>query len=108
MDISAFLFLGVLWGGAWFWLDTRRAHEIALGVCREMCGHYDLQLLDQTISLQHTWIQRDSRRRWQFLRTYSFEFSTGGDSRAQGTLVMQGTRMTLFELPDHERVILPL
>lgn len=42
----------------WYWLDSLRARELALGICRAACEQRALQLLDQTVAL------RRLRLRW--------------------------------------------
>ncbi len=81
--ILAFLLLG------WFWLDSLRAREIALGICRAACEQRDLQLLDQAVAfrrLRLAWGREGVRLR----RVYRFDFSEEGVGRRGGYLVMRG------------------
>ena len=36
----------------WYWLDSLRARELALGICRAACEERELQFLDQTVALR--------------------------------------------------------
>jgi hypothetical protein len=61
----------------WYWLDSLRARELALGICRAACEERELQFLGQTVAL------RRLRVRWtteglRLRRTYRFEFSEEG------------------------------
>lgn len=74
----------------WFWLDSLRARELALGICRAGCERRDLQLLDQAVALRRlrlTWGREGVRLR----RVYRFDFSEEGLGRRNGYLVMRGT-----------------
>lgn len=87
------VFLLLLLG--WFWLDSLRAREFAIEICKAACAQHDIQLLDQTVALQHlrlAWPPDGVRVR----RTYRFEFSTEGLARHRGHLTLLG--LTLEEL----------
>ncbi len=84
----------------WYWLDSLRARELALGICRAACEERELQFLDQTVA------QRRLRVRWttnglRLRRTYRFEFSEEGSGRQDGylTLVGQYLEEISFRLP---------
>ena len=89
--MSGLILLALLIAGIWFWLDSRRAHEFALGVCKHICDSEQVVLLDQTVALSGLGLRR-ARGGWvQFLRTYSFEFSNDVSERHSGTLILHGT-----------------
>lgn len=81
------IFLLLLVG--WFWLDSLRAREIALGICKAACEARGLQLLDQAVALRRlglTWRAEGIRLR----RVYRFDFSEEGVGRQSGYLVLRG------------------
>ena len=85
----------------WFWLDSLRAREIAIGLCQAACRQRDLQWLDQTVALRRlglTWRAEGVRLR----RVYRFDFSEEGMERRQGYIVMRGLNLEelSFGLPD--------
>lgn len=85
----------------WFWLDSLRAREIAIGLCQAACRQRDLQWLDQTVALRRlglTWRSEGLRLR----RVYRFDFSEEGMERRQGYIVMRGLNLEelSFGLPD--------
>ena len=93
--VSLLLLLG------WFWLDSLRAREIAIGICQAACRQRDLQWLDQTVALRRlglTWRSEGMRLR----RVYRFDFSEEGMERRQGYIVMRGLNLEelSFGLPD--------
>ena len=88
----------------WFWLDSLRAREIALGICLAACEQRDLQFLDQAVALHRlglAWRSEGLRLR----RVYRFDFSEEGVGRRNGYLVLRGLRLEelSFGLPDQAR-----
>jgi hypothetical protein len=75
-----------------------RARELAAAHCRQL----DLQLLDQSMVITAIRPVRGSDGRIEFRRTYQFEFSSTGDRRYQGKLVMQAMRLESIELETYK------
>ncbi len=76
----------------WFWLDSLRAREIAIGICSTACQQRGVQFLDQTVALRRLgvrWTQEGIRLR----RVYRFDYSEEGFARVSGHLVMLGLNM---------------
>ena len=75
----------------WLFLDSLRAQEKAILICRKACGERNVQLLDQTVSLHRVGV------RWgtegiRLRRIYRFDYSDDGEDRHTGHLVLVGTR----------------
>ena len=90
--MSHLLIIGLLLLLGWFWLDSLRAREIAIGLCQAACRQRDLQWLDQTVALRRlglTWRSEGVRLR----RVYRFDFSEEGMERRQGYIVMRGLNL---------------
>jgi hypothetical protein len=75
-----------------------RARELAIAHCRQL----ELQLLDQSMVITGIWPARSGSGKIEFRRTYQFEFSSIGDRRYQGLLVMQGMRLKSIELETYK------
>lgn len=85
----------------WFWLDSLRAREIAVGICRAACEVRGFQLLDQAVALRRlglSWRGDGIRLR----RVYRFDYSEEGVGRHTGSLVLRGINLEYlsFGLPD--------
>ena len=81
----------------WFWLDSARAREIAIGVCETACRQRQLQFLDQTVALSRIslrWTNRGIRIR----RIFRFDYSEQGIGRNSGHITMLGSGMEEFSL----------
>ena len=75
----------------WLFLDSLRAQEKAIVICRKACQERDVQFLDQTVSLYRVGI------RWgvegiRLRRVYRFDYSDDGENRHTGHLVLIGVR----------------
>lgn len=76
----------------WFWLDSLRAREIAIGICQAACTQRELQFLDQAVALRRlgvSWRAEGVRMR----RVYRFDFSEEGIGRRNGYIVLRGMRL---------------
>ncbi len=99
--MDSLLLVGLLAGLAWFWLDSLRTRDLAIQLARQLCQQHQLQLLDQTVSLQRLWLKRAQGGQVCWLRTYQFEFTETGASRQVGSLVLLGRKLQVWELPDY-------
>ncbi len=80
-----------------------RARELATAHCQQL----GLQLLDQSMVIVGFWPLRGRGGRIEFRRTYQFEFSSVGDRRYQGRLILLGMQLHSialepYKLPDEE------
>jgi hypothetical protein len=85
----------------WFWLDSLRARELAIGVCRAACAQRGLQFLDQTVALRRLGVRRTVEG-LRLRRVYRFDFSEEGAGRRNGYLVLLGLDLEeiSFGLPE--------
>ena len=101
------LWLALVGLGALYWwqsgLFKGRARQLAMEHCRQL----DLQLLDQSMVITGFWPIRDARGNLAFKRTYQFEFSSTGDRRYRGELILEGVALKsidleAYKIPDSE------
>jgi len=100
-SLSDLLWLVLVGAGAWYWWITRNAKTLALRMAWHRCRELNLQLLDQSVVLRKTRVQRGDDGVLQLRRYYDFEFSSTGEERYRGSLVMAGSRLIEFELAAH-------
>ena len=98
LAIFALLLLG------WFWLDSLRARELAIGICRAACDERDFQFLDQAVALQRLGVARTPNG-LRLRRVFRFDFSEEGVGRRSGYVVLRGIDLEAFSLglPDQPR-----
>ena len=95
-----FWLLALVAGCAYWW----RAHgmkERALNATRRHCREMEVELLDDTVVLKGCWLKRDGARRWHMWRSYLFEFTTTGEQRYSGRIVLLGDRVETIQLAPH-------
>ncbi len=100
-DLTDLLVLTLLVLMAAHWWGSLQIKEIALKRARQECKHLDLQLLDESVSLRALWLKRDDDGRIHFWRRYTFEFSSTGEDRYSGHIIMLGKRITDMHLEPH-------
>lgn len=88
--------IAVYWWQSGIFKGRARAFAI------EHCQQLGLQLLDQSMVITGIWPALSDNGRIEFRRTYQFEFSSIGDRRYQGRLVMQGMRLKSIELETYK------
>ena len=74
-----------------------RARELATAHCAQL----GLQLLDESMVITGFWPVPGGDGRIEFRRRYQFEFSSIGDRRYQGRLVLVGMRLESIELEPY-------
>ena len=89
-DLVVVLIVGA---GGWYGWTSIRVREVAVAEARRATRHADVQLLDQTVSLNRVSMSRDSQGRWRVWRQYRFEYSRDGVSREIGHVIMLGPRL---------------
>ena len=94
------LWLAAAGAAVWFWLDSLRARERAIGLCGASCRARGVQLLDQTVAMFRLGVGRAPNGTLRLRRRYRFEFTRDGAARDAGTIVMLGSWMESLEMPE--------
>jgi hypothetical protein len=94
--MSTFLFIALLVFIIWFWLDSARARELAVAICREASNRYNVQLLDESVALSRLSLRwpNEGLRLW---RLYTFDFSHDGADRRQGKVALTGINLDYID-----------
>ena len=95
LDIIGLLLLG---GGAWLWLDSLSARQLAISATRAACESEGLQLLDETVAIHRLSLRRDGNGVLRLHRIYDFEYSDTGNDRTSGSVVLLGKRVLVINL----------
>lgn len=98
------LVLGVI---AWSWHAMLGAKELARAHARQLCHRAQLQLLDETVSLQRMWPQRGADGWLQWQRDYEFDVSSNGSDRHAASLRMNGDVLLSYRLPNLQPPAIP-
>lgn len=81
------------------WQVGLKSRERARQLGHELCARANVQLLDQTVSLQRIGVERGDDGRLHWRRRYRFEVSTDGVDRHLGTLDIMQDRLLGHGLP---------
>jgi hypothetical protein len=96
--MSNWLWFMALVGGLWYWWDTLRSKEFARYAGLRACRNASVQFLDDTVERKRIWLRRNERGRMQVCRLYFFEFTSDGEQRYQGRIVMLGPQVREVEM----------
>lgn len=76
-----------------YWFDSQKIKEIALNAVRDRCLLNEVQLIDSYVALNSFRLKRDDSGKICITRSFSFEFTSTGNERYNGTVVMSGSRV---------------
>ncbi len=104
------LLILTLLGFVWFWWDSVHSREIASHAGKQLCGRFQVQLLDDSINLDRLHFKRlpppASFPFWQIERCYHFDFTTDGEIRHQGEVYLRNQHVVGIHLPGfYEKVL---
>ena len=91
--LNDIILIGFICLGYGYWFNAQKAKEIALGIAREHCLAMEVQMLDGYVALNGIWLKRDKAAKMQLRRSFLFEFSSTGNERYNGTVLMLGRRV---------------
>ena len=93
--VLTLLFFGLI---VWYWSFTQKAKQLAVIAGKRRCREAGVQFLDHTVVQSQLRLKRDASKRWRFLREYQFEFTSTGEQRYVGRVVLQGYHVVVTEL----------
>ena len=101
-SLTNLLLLILIGAVAIYWWQSGLFKGRARALATTHCQQLGLQLLDQSMVITALWPALSPGGKIEFRRTYQFEFSSIGDKRYQGKLIMQGLRMQSIELEPYK------
>ena len=85
-----------------YWWQSGEYKGRAMAFALRHCQQLGLQLLDQSMVIKGYWPVRLDNGRWQIRRTYQFEFSSTGQQRYLGRLVLIGFKPDSIQLEAYQ------
>ena len=85
----------------WYWWRALGMKEVALASTRRYCQKMGVELLDDTVVLRAFWLKRDPRGRVCMWRRFHFEFTSTGEERYLGRIVLLGNYVETIQLQPH-------
>jgi hypothetical protein len=95
LEISLILTCAAL---VWLWIDSLHAREAAVAAARHACAVEGFMLLDDTVAIAALKLARNDEGRIQIQRAYNFEYSDTGNNRRNGSVVLLGRRVVVFNI----------
>ncbi len=95
--LIATLFLGLVW----LWWNAQGVKQSAMQATKRYCREMGVQLLDDGLALNGFWIKRDEAGSLRLWRSYGFEFTSTGNERYSGKIILLGHRVEQILLEPH-------
>ena len=89
-DLFIVLIIALLF---WAWWIDRGIKQNAFALAKQHCEDINVQLLDDNVRLFKMVLKRNSRGSLSIERSFKFEFTSTGERRHQGQLVMLGKKL---------------
>lgn len=89
-----------------FWQDSMKSREVAIAAAHRACQEINVQLLDQTVSVESIKPARSKTGRFVFKRIYGFDFSMQGAERLHGRAHLLGQVLQQIQLETDEGMII--
>ncbi|WP_339897411.1 DUF3301 domain-containing protein [uncultured Gilvimarinus sp.] len=100
-NLSVVIWWFVIIAVGYYWWRALQSKAVALGYAQRHCKEMDVQLLDQSVYLRRLWFKRNSRGALSLWRAFYFEFTSTGEDRYSGRVVMLGRRVEAVQLDPH-------
>lgn len=84
-----------------YWWRSRHFRDYALKLAARRCEELELQLLDQSVVLRGMELKRDDEDRLVLRRRYQFEFTSTGQERYLGWVILRGWRLEEIDMEPH-------
>jgi len=85
----------------WYWLRAREIKEQSFKAAAKYCDELSLKLLDDSVVLKQIRPVRSSQGHRCLQRLYLFEFTSTGEDRYQGEIVLIGRKVEHIKLQPH-------
>lgn len=101
VELGDLFWLCLLLAACYYWWKAHGMKETALAATRAYCSKVDVELLDDTVVMRGFWFKRDDRGSLRMWRRYHFEFTSTGEERYSGLIVLLGDRVLNIQLEPY-------
>lgn len=85
----------------WYWWKAKAIKDSVLALAKKHCKKMDVMLLDDAVYLRGLWFKRDRAGKLRVWRRFLFDFTTTGEERYMGRIIMLGPNIEHIELDPH-------
>ncbi len=96
--VVSLLILGLI---AWYWSYSQKLKQIALRSSIMRCREAGVQFLDHSVVMHRISWKKNSSNQWKMIREYRFEFTSTGEHRYVGRVILQGHHLVSSELEPY-------
>jgi len=86
---------------AWYWSYSQKIKQLALRASVKRCNEAGVQFLDHSVVLHRISFAKNQAKRWKMIREYRFEFTSTGENRYTGRVIMQSHHVVSSELEPY-------
>ncbi|TQV88957.1 DUF3301 domain-containing protein [Aliikangiella coralliicola] len=83
---------------AYYWAYTQKLKQLAVSAGRQRCQKAGVQFLDHTVVQNGLKLNKGANGRWGIYREYIFDFTSTGEQRYQGKILLLGQHIVSTEL----------
>ncbi|MCK4841435.1 MAG: DUF3301 domain-containing protein [Methylococcales bacterium] len=84
-----------------YWIQAMKARDVAFMAVARYCQKMSVMLLDEYVALNGQWLKRDEDGVLKIWRSYQFEFSSTGNERYNGKIIMLGHKVLSIQLEPY-------
>jgi hypothetical protein len=84
-----------------YWSTAQQVKELALKATRAHCLDMEVQMLDEYVALDGIRLKRDEAGKVHVRRSFLFEFSSTGNERYNGRIVMLGRQVESIHMEPY-------
>ncbi len=85
----------------WYWSYSQKVKQLALRAGVNRCREAGVQFLDHSVVLHKIGFKKTSSGQWKMTREYRFEFTSTGETRYVGRVLMQGQHLLSTDLEPY-------
>ncbi len=101
MTLSTLFWLFVAAFLVWYWWKAKAIKDFVLTAAKAYCKKMDVLLLDEAVYLRGLWVKRDQQGNLRVWRRFMFDFTSTGEERYLGRIIMLGRTIEYMELEPH-------
>lgn len=101
MTLGTLFWLFIAGFAVWYWWRAKAIKDSVLQAVHRYCKTMDVMLLDDAIYLRGIWFKRDDQGQIRVWRRFLFDFTSTGEERYSGRVIMLGPRILNMELDPH-------
>ncbi|QBM19022.1 hypothetical protein MARI_31650 [Marinobacter sp. JH2] len=102
MTLGTLFWLFTAGFAVWYWWQAKAITDFVLDAARRYCKTMDVMLLDDAVFLRGLWFKRDDTGSVRVWRRFLFDFTTTGEERYTGRIIMLGRKIIQMELEPHK------